>query len=303
MKYLKYFKQSANYQQFKESEEYILPNVSYVVDSTKVYYNPFETVKSGVIMAHYNATEENKLAIADTSNVKSLKVNGENVEFGDTYYFNEIGEYDVEIELIDNTLINGATMDYYGNPQSNSLFFDRESQGACLTSIVVPDSVISIGNAAFAACLSLTDIHIGSGVTEIGVFVFINCQSLTSIVIPDSVISIGGSAFQNCKSLTSINIPDSVISIGFQAFSECSGLTSVVIGSGVTTIGDNAFEYSLSLNEITCLAPTAPSITSSTFMDVKQGGILKVPTGSDYSSWMSTSNYYLGSYNWTVEYI
>lgn len=52
-------------------------------------------------MAHYNEAEENKLSIANTSNVKSLKVNGTEVEFDDMYYFNEVGEYDVEIELID----------------------------------------------------------------------------------------------------------------------------------------------------------------------------------------------------------
>jgi hypothetical protein len=28
-----------------------------------------------------------------------------------------------------------------------------------------------------------------------------------------------------------------------------------------------------------------------------------VLTGSDYSSWMHTSKYYLGYHNWSVEYI
>jgi len=34
-------------------------------------------------------------------------------------------------------------------------------------------------------------------------------------------------------------------------------------------------------------------------MNVKTNGTLHVPSGSDYSAWMSTSDFYLGKYNWT----
>jgi hypothetical protein len=64
-----------------------------------------------------------------------------------------------------------------------------------------------------------------------------------------------------------------------------------------------AFNECSNLNEITCLATTAPKIQNSTFSDIKTNGILKVPTGSNYSSWMSTNKTYLGYYNWTIEYI
>lgn len=40
MKYLKLFKQVSEYETFKESEEYITPNVSYVVDSNEVMFAP-----------------------------------------------------------------------------------------------------------------------------------------------------------------------------------------------------------------------------------------------------------------------
>ena len=49
---------------------------------------------------------------------------------------------------------------------------------------------------------------------------------------------------------------------------------------------------------------TAPTIHSETFLNVSTNGVLKVPVGSTgYNTWMSTANYYLGSYNWTIQYI
>ena len=230
MKYLKYFKTDADYQNYYNSDDFVTPNVSYVEDTKIVYYKATNT-----IFATYSATVDNKLAIANTSNVKSLKVNGNNVSFGNAYYFESNGEYKVEIELINDSIINGVIYDEGWNPLSSSMFYDAKNNiGSCLT----------------------------------------------SITIPGSVTSIKASAFSWRSSLTSITIPDSVTSIGEGAFSDCSNL-----------------------NVITCRATTAPSIMSNTFEGIKSNGLLKIPAGSDYSSWMSTGNYYLGKYNWTTEVI
>ena len=119
------------------------------------------------------------------------------------------------------------------------------------TSIVIPDSVISVGSGAFEGCSSLTSITIPDGVTSIGYYsVFEGCSRLTSITMPDSVTSIGNSAFSGCSSLTSITIPDSVTSIGNGAFSGCSRLTSITIPDSVTSIGNSAFWNCSSLTSI-----------------------------------------------------
>jgi len=72
-----------------------------------------------------------------------------------------------------------------------------------ITSVIIPDSVTSIGFVAFSGCTRLTSVTIGNSVTSIGAGAF-NYTGLTSVTIPDSVTSIGDYAFLNCKNLTRV---------------------------------------------------------------------------------------------------
>ena len=96
-----------------------------------------------------------------------------------------------------------------------------------LRSIIIPNSVVSIGDSAFMWCHYLKSVVIPDSVTYIGLGAFQYCDSLTSIVIPDGVTTIGNSVFSGCDSLTSVAIPDSVTSIGDSAFFGCDSLTTV----------------------------------------------------------------------------
>ena len=102
-----------------------------------------------------------------------------------------------------------------------------------LTSIVIPDGVMSIESYTFRLCSSLTSIVIGNGVTSIGYEAFYGCESLTSIVIGNGVTSIKENAFYGCKSLTSIVIPESVMSIGKGVFNWCRYLTSMAFNGTI----------------------------------------------------------------------
>ena len=86
--------------------------------------------------------------------------------------------------------------------------------------LVIPNSVTTIGEAAFYICRGLTSVEIPNSVTTIGKGVFYECTSLTSVEIQNSVTIIGWYAFCGCRRLTSIEIPNSVTWIGFCAFPE-----------------------------------------------------------------------------------
>jgi hypothetical protein len=159
-----------------------------------------------------------------------------------------------------------------------------------LTSIIIPESITSIGNLAFRGCTSLTSVTIPTSVTTIGSGAFRECTSLTSIAIPAGVTTIGGSAFSGCTSLTSIAIPASVTSIGNDAFNNCTSLEVVTFaaGSQLTSIGSYAF-YNCSLTSIAipagvmsigegaftrCTSLTAITVAASNPNYVGDGGIL-----------------------------
>ena len=111
-------------------------------------------------------------------------------------------------------------------------------------SLIIPNSVTSIGAYAFQYCSGLTSLTIGNSVTTIGVAAFDYCNGfIGALTIPNSVTTIGNAAFYYCNGFTgSLNIPNSVTYIGNQAFSGCSGFTGdLVIPNSVTEIGSSAF--------------------------------------------------------------
>ncbi|MEG2081319.1 MAG: leucine-rich repeat domain-containing protein, partial [Oscillospiraceae bacterium] len=106
-----------------------------------------------------------------------------------------------------------------------------------LTSIIIPDSVTSIGSGAFEGCTGLTSVTITDSVTRIERYVFRSCTSLTSVTIGNSVTNIGSWAFDDCTGLKGITIPDSVTSIGKRAFGYYFDGNNAVKVDGFTITG------------------------------------------------------------------
>ena len=122
---------------------------------------------------------------------------------------------------------------------------------AGITEYTIPDSVTSIGRAAFIGCESLESITIPDGITSIGLGAFQRCLSLTSIAIPDSVTDFGDSMFHSCTSLENVTLSNGLTAIGAGTFIECRSLKNITFPEGVTSIGEYAFHYCTSLTSIT----------------------------------------------------
>ena len=261
--FLKLFENHTQYENYINGSDAILPNVSLCVNENDVHYNPYVETR---VVAQFNVTSTSsptQLCYSTAvSQFSEIEIDGvTQLSVVSTYTFSTTGEHTVKYTLTDPT---------------------------------------SIGNMAFYLCSGLTSIDIPSGVTSIGDFAFYQCSNLTSIVIPNGVTRIGNYALAYCSSLTSCIIGSGVTRIDDGAFAYCSSLTSCIIGSGVTSISDSAFYECSGLTSITSNATTAPTITSTTFQNVKTNGTLRVPIGSSgYDVWMGTSDYYLGLYSWT----
>ena len=150
------------------------------------------------------------------------------------------------------------TYDGYGNFDPPAYHYIESDVGEFVTISVyywyyIPDSLKTVtvtgevSDKAFYNCTSLESVIIGDSVTSIGSEAFYNCSSLTSVIIGNGVTTIDDSAFEYCTSLESVIIGNGVTTIGDSAFRNCTSLTSVAIPDSVTTIGDYAFSGCTSL--------------------------------------------------------
>lgn len=135
--------------------------------------------------------------------------------------------------------------------------------------VVIPETVnysgavyqvTAIGNGAFTKSSGMTSVTIPNSIVSIGDHAFVACTGLREVFIPNSVKTMGRCVFHSCSNLNKAVIGNSVKIIDEYAFQYCNNLTDVVIGSSVDSLAIKAFFDCHKLVNVTCLAIEPPAM-------------------------------------------
>ena len=148
-----------------------------------------------------------------------------------------------------------------------------------LTSVNIPNSVMTIGDTSFAGCSNLQSVTIGDNCRYIGRRAFENC-ALTAVSIPNSVTTLGSVSFGFCSSLSSVVVGNGVTDIPSGAFYSCNHITNLSLGSRVQTIASDAFSGCNAVLRLTSRATVPPTAPSNPFTEFDTGIPVYVPCSS-----------------------
>lgn len=207
----------------------------------------------------------------------------------------------------DSIVLEDGIMDFimaiqspYNIPNIVTHIGDSAFERARAVSVIIPNSVKSIGNGAFYYCSSLTSVSIPNSVKNIGISAFALCSKLTSINIPNSITAISYGLFSYCSSLTKLTIPNTITKISYSAFigtglkslyiphlitdfyiSDCGNLSSITIGYSVKSINSFSFRDCPSLKRIVIQAPEPPYCKDTYIQQIiDNGATLYVPASA-----------------------
>ena len=158
-------------------------------------------------------------------------------------------------------VVSGILCDYFGTADK----------------VVIPDGVKEIEHNCFNN-EKMTELILPNSLIKIGEGAFQNCTNLKKVEIPDSVSEIGRSAFSGCSSLSELKLSANVKTIDFSVFSGTANLKKVVVPEGVEEILYSAFSGS-GIEEITLPA----SLKKLGRLDIKEG--VKVSYNGTQEQW------------------
>lgn len=176
---------------------------------------------------------------------------------------------------------------------SNRLIF------ACPVSII-PNSITSIGEYAFAGVVTTETLDIPNWITSIGISAFRDNVNLTHVSIPGSVKEIGTQSFDGCIRLTNVSIQEGVETLGNCVFSGC-GLKTLEFPTTIRSIGYSIFSISSEQSTLTKILfngeiPTLNSMAFRNVGSVTSPAKLMVPKEylSDYEIAFSDGKFFGG---------
>lgn len=124
-----------------------------------------------------------------------------------------------------------ATVTFAEDSQLKSIglgaFYGTEQAYPRFKEIKIPDSVETIGNAAFRYCQNLERIALPSALQTLSNVTFYGCTALSEVTFPASLETIQVGAFGYCRNLSEVELPASLTAIQSYVFGGCSDLKTV----------------------------------------------------------------------------
>jgi hypothetical protein len=119
-----------------------------------------------------------------------------------------------------------------------------------LSSVILPDTTVTIGEAAFSGCTGLNELKINGQTTTIKNNAFDGCKRLEYFDIPETVKSIGAGLFDDCTNLKSVTINAPITTIPGSMFNTCTNLLTLKLPNTIRSVGSYAFYGCSKLKEI-----------------------------------------------------
>lgn len=132
--------------------------------------------------------------------------------------------------------------------------------------VKMPSSLSHMGQGVFYHCEQLSSIRIPEGISVLPINTFIYCQKLTDVVLPSTLDTIQSSAFSQCLTLPHITLPSGIKFIDDYAFGGCSALQDINLPEGLKSVGKSAFRTCTSLESVT-IPESIKNIDEYTFAD------------------------------------
>lgn len=163
------------------------------------------------------------------------------------YSLNDHGVHG-DVSILSHFIVNGK--EYMVTEIGEGAFY----YNSLITSVILPETLESIGSNAFQLCVGLKSVAISSTSTlkHIGGGAFGACSSLVDITIPESIETIESSAFYGCRNLKSVHIPATVKRIGDDVFCRCESLLSITVDEANTVYDSRRGAMPSSIVPLTC---------------------------------------------------
>lgn len=173
MKYLKLFGNNNDYTSFKDSSDWILPNVSLIYDTLKkkmAYHEKLKETPYRIICVFNTSSANQELALVYKNllnDISAMRIDGKLFKIPvASYVFETPGKHVVEYSF-----------------KTSDIETEFVFAGLKMTTVYINDNITSLSKGIFSGCINLTTVFIGKNCLDINNYTFSQCNEIKNIVV------------------------------------------------------------------------------------------------------------------------